>query len=207
VVDDHRTFADLLALALSDQPDLRCVGTAHSVDEGMALARSLRPDLVVMDVRLGDGDGIEATAELTAWRPETRVIVLTAHASQGLMERAAAAGACCLLPKDGSLDDMLAALRSARRDGFVVHPSLLKSLMGGPRIPQPRAPQLTAREREVLRLLAEGRDARTIGRQLGISLSTCRGYVHSLLVKLDAHSQLEAVAIAKRQGLLHDVDS
>jgi DNA-binding NarL/FixJ family response regulator len=206
VVDDHRTFADLLALALSEQPDLRCAGTAHSVHEGLALAHSLRPDIVVMDVRLGDGDGIEATAELTAWRPEMRVIVLTAHASQALMERSAAAGACCLLPKDGSLDDMLAALRGARRDGFVVHPSLLKSLMSGPRDPHPRAPQLTTREQEILEMLAKGLDARTVSRQLGISLSTCRGYVHNLLVKLGAHSQLEAVVIARRRGLIRDLD-
>lgn len=206
VVDDHRTFADLLELALSDQPDLRCVGTAHSVGEGVALARSLLPDVVVMDVRLGDGDGIEATAELIAARPELKVIVLTAHATQALLERAASAGACCLLPKDGALDDMLRALRTAPRDGFVVHPSLLKSLIGGARVPHPRAPQLTTREQEVLGLLAEGIDVRTIGRRLGISLSTCRGYVHNLLVKLDAHSQLEAVANAKRQGLIRDAD-
>lgn len=208
VVDDHRTFADLLALGLDAEPDFECVGTAHTIEEGIARALSLRPDVVMMDVQLGSEDGIEATAELTRLMPEMRVVVLTAHASHTLLERSAAAGACCLLPKDGSLDELLVAVRSSRRDGFVVHPSLLKRLVVPAQErrspPAQQVAPLTQREDEVLQLLAEGMDARAIGRQLGISLNTCRGYVRSLLMKLDAHSQLEAVAVAKRNGLLHD---
>ena len=206
VVDDHRTFTDLLALALAEQPDLRCVGTAHTVEEGLALADKLLPDVVVMDVRLGDGDGLAATAALMSRHPQMRVVVLTAHATQDLLERAGAAGACCLLPKDGALSDMLNALRTSRRDGLVVHPLLLKTLMGARREPRPYLPPLTAREADVLRMLAEGLDARAISRRLDISLNTCRGYVRGVLGKLDAHSQLEAVAIAKRHGLVDGVE-
>jgi DNA-binding NarL/FixJ family response regulator len=202
VVDDHRVFADLLAFALEGQPDLRCVGTAHSVEEGLALADRLRPDVVVMDVRLGEGDGIAASAELTRTHPDIRVVVLTAHATQSLLEDAAAAGACCLLPKDGSLDDMLTALRAARRDGFVVHPALLRTLMVSRYEPRTQRPDLTRREQDVLQMLAQGRDVRSTARALGISVATCRGYVRSLLVKLNAHSQLEAVALAKKGGLI-----
>lgn len=208
VVDDHRTFSDLLALALSGQPDLECVGTASNAEEAMALATSLEPDLVVMDVRLGGtGDGVDVTAQLTARFPAVHVIVLTAHASQSLLERAAAAGACCLLPKDGSLVEMLASLRAARRGGFVVHPTLMQELMTGRRRTGPKAPELTGRERDVLDLLADGCDARTIARTLGISLHTSRGHVRSLLRKLHAHSQVEALANAKRAGLLDRADS
>jgi len=203
VVDDHTTFSDLLAMALEREPDFTCVGTAVSVAKAMVIADELRPDLVIMDVRLGDGDGIAATAELTQLYPDLRVVVLTAHVDTALMQRAADAGACGLLPKDGSLPDMLQALRSSRRGGMVVHPALITALMasktarGGDSLPP-----LTRRERDVLRLLADGLDARAIATDLGISVNTCRGYVKSLLMKLGAHSQLEAVVIATNHGLV-----
>jgi len=203
VVDDHTTFSDLLAMALGNEPDFACVGTAACVEKALSMADELRPELVIMDVRLGDGDGIAATAELTRAYPDLRVVVLTAHIDTALMQRAADAGACCLLPKDGSLPDMLQALRSSRRGGMVVHPALLTTLMRS-RTPR-RAdslPPLTRREREVLRLLADGSDARAIANVLGISVNTCRGYVKSLLLKLGAHSQLEAVVIATNHGLV-----
>lgn len=202
VVDDHRTFADLLALALAAEVDLECVGTATNVSVAVGMTRALNPDLVIMDVQLGDGDGIAATAQLTREFPDLRVVVLTAFVDNALMRRAIDAGACALLPKDGALDEMLQALRTAQRGGFAVHPNLLMSLVGGS-APKPRAPVLTQREQDVLRMLAEASDTRLIARELGISVSTCRGYVKSVLVKLGAHSQLEAVVIAMRQGLIH----
>jgi DNA-binding NarL/FixJ family response regulator len=200
VVDDHRTFADLLALALQAEADLECVGTAHNVEQALAMVRAMGPDLVIMDVQLGDGDGIAATALLTATFPDLRVIVLTAVVSPPLMRRALDAGACALLRKDGALDEMLHTLRNAQRGTFVMQPGLLMELVKTkPPTPQP---VLTERERQVLQGLALGEDARSIARQLGISLSTCRGYVKNLLAKLDAHSQLEAVVIAMRHGLV-----
>jgi len=118
VVDDHRTFSELLAMALHNEPDFHCVGTAAGVVEAHLMVDQLRPDLVLMDVRLGDGDGIAATAQLTRIYPELRVIVLTAYIDEALVQRAADAGACGLLPKDGFLPDMLVALRSSRREGW-----------------------------------------------------------------------------------------
>lgn len=203
VIDDHCTFADLLALALRGEPDLHCVGTAESLAEGVALVDELEPDVVVMDVQLGDGDGISATAELVARHPRIRVVVLTAHADRTVMRRASEAGACALLPKDGSLTEMLTALRTAREGGFVVHPRLLKRLVTPVRpISTGYVPPLTRREHDVLQLLADGLDARLVANRLGITLHTCRGYIKNLLLKLDAHSQLEAVAIANRSGLI-----
>lgn len=202
VVDDHTTFSDLLAMALDREPDLTCVGTAASVTEAFVKVDERRPDLVIMDVRLGEGDGVTATAELTRSYPELRVVILTAHIDTALMQRAADAGACCLLPKDGSFPDLLEALRSSRREGLVVHPALLRTLI----MSQPQRdviiPSLTRREREVLKMLADGLDARAIAKNLGISVNTCRGYVKNLLLKLDAHSQLEAVVIATNRGLV-----
>jgi DNA-binding NarL/FixJ family response regulator len=202
VVDDHRTFSDLLAMALDHEPDLTCVGTAANVAEALAMVEELRPDLVLMDVHLGVGDGIAATAQLTQIYPELRVVVLTAHSDTALMHRAAEAGACGLVPKDGSLPDLLAALRSSSRGGLVVDPVLLKALVTSNAPRSHYLPPLTRREREVLTMLADGSDARTIAGSLGISVSTCRGYLKNLMLKLDAHSQLEAVVIATHHGLV-----
>jgi DNA-binding NarL/FixJ family response regulator len=203
IVDDHRVFAELLALALKSEPDFECVGHAQSVSDGAAMVEALQPDIVVMDVKLGDGDGIAATAELTARYPDLRVVVLTAYVEQQLLQRAAAANACALLPKDGELVGMLQVLRTAKRGGFSVHPELLRRLVGRTETPKQRPPALTRREQEVLQMLAAGLDARLIAREMNISVNTCRGYVKSLLAKLGAHSQLEAVAIAMRHGLIN----
>ena len=206
VVDDHGTFTELLALALAHEDGLACVGTATSVAMGQAMVDHLRPDVVVMDVELGDGDGIDATAELTRRHPELRVVVLTARTDTALVQRAAAAGACCLLPKNGSLIDTLHALRTARSGELVVPPSLLKQLMSrSVETTRPRPSiTLTERERETLLGLSQGLDVRRIASRLGISPHTCRGHVRRVLEKLEAHSQLEAVAVAQKHGLLDD---
>ena len=202
VVDDHTVFSDLLAMALDREPDFSCVGTAASVIEAFLTVDERKPDLVIMDVRLGEGDGIAATAELTRIYPELRVVILTAHIDTALMQRAADAGACCLLPKDGSFPDLLEALRSSHREGFIVHPTLLKALIMSHPQRNVAIPSLTRRECEVLYMLADGLDARAIAHNLGISVNTCRGYLKNLLLKLDAHSQLEAVVIATNYGLV-----
>lgn len=202
VVDDHRTVADALSLAVSGEPDMECVGTAHGSVEAEQLVATLVPDAVVMDVRLEDGDGIELTQRLVARQPGLRVVVLTAHVDHALLARAAEAGACAVLPKGEALAELITTVRSVPRDGFAVHPVLLRRLMGaGPSGREPD-PLLTAREMEVLELLAQGRDPTAIARRLGISVATTRGHVKSLLVKLDAHSQLEAVVIALRRRLI-----
>ena len=205
LVDDHKTFTDLVQVALAGEPDLMCVGAAHHAAAARTMTAQLDPDVVLMDVNLKVDDGLDLTVELLAARPGLRVIVLTAHSDVQVMRRAAKIGACALLPKDGSLPELLDALRHARPGGFRVHPALLHDLItedlaGQSEDGQP--PQLTAREQRVLELLAEGRDVRSIARQLDISVHTCRGYVKALLSKLDAHSQLEAVVVARTQGLV-----
>lgn len=202
VVDDHQVFAQLVAVMLSQHSDLECLGIASGVDSALAMADALEPDIVLMDVQLRDGDGIAATAELVRRRPGVRVVVLSAFIDRALMRRAADAGACSLLPKDGDLAEMLHAIRNARSGDFVVQPRLLRELVSDRRVPSPRLPSLTTRELDVLRLLAAGLDASVIAQELGISVNTCRGYVKNLLAKMGAHSQLEAVVIAMRNGLI-----
>ena len=201
VVDDHRTVADAMALAMAAEPGIECLGAVHSAREARATAHGFAPDVVVMDVNLGDGDGIEVAAELTRRSPGIRVIILTAVVDASLLRRAADAGAVALLAKDGTLTELLAAIRASSWDGFVVHPRVLRRLMDCVDEPAEHV-RLTVRENDVLSLLAEGMDVQAIASRLGITVLTCRGYLKNIMAKLDAHSQLEAVVKARRIGLV-----
>jgi two-component system response regulator DesR len=183
---------------------MTCVGTADTIAAAFSMIETLRPDAVVMDVQVGHDDGLTATAELVRQYPTLRVVVLTAFSTEPLLRRAVSAGASALLAKDGAVEDLIAALRPAGPDEFNVDPALLRRLLAVRREQGGRSVMLTTREDQVLHLLAEGLDTTTIAKRLGISRHTCRGYVGSLFGKLDAHSQLEAVAVAKRKGLLRE---
>lgn len=205
IADDHRTFAELFALGLEREPDLEAVGHARTAAEAISMAESLRPDLVIMDVRLGDGDGIEVTAQLAERYEDLCVIVLTGHPDPSLVTRAAQAGACGFLPKDGALESMLHALRSARRGSLVLPPEMLAMMSEAASAPPPAGatvPTLTAPELEVLELLGRGLNPRTIAHRMGISVDECRGLLRSVKTRLDAHSLLEAVVTANRYGLI-----
>jgi two-component system, NarL family, nitrate/nitrite response regulator NarL len=201
VVDDHKTFADLLEIVLSGVPGLRCVAVAYSVESALDRFAALEPDLVVVDFHFTGSErtGIDAAVEMLRRRPGTQVVVLTAHADQRMLGAAARAGVASLLPKDGNLPDLLGVLLAPPSDGLVVHPALLRALVGSSSSDE-LMPHLTAREAETLDLLTLGLDVRAIADQMGVSINTCRAYVKSVLSKLNAHSQLEAVAIARRFG-------
>jgi DNA-binding NarL/FixJ family response regulator len=204
IVDDHTTFAELLTGSLDREPDLCSVGAANSVASGIAACLELSPDVVVMDYHLPDGSGLVAASAILARAPHTRIVILTGDPALEALEQAAAIGVCAFLPKDGSLATVLDALRHARIGGFIVHPSLV-SLLSAKRRQRSEEipfPDLTKREIAVLRLMGEGSDVRASAKTLGISENTCRGYVKSILAKLGAHSQLAAVVIATRLGLI-----
>jgi DNA-binding NarL/FixJ family response regulator len=208
VVDDHQTVADLLAVALRYEPDIECVGRAATAAEGIALAEHHQPDVVLMDLSLPDMDGLQATTILTDAHPDMRVILLTAATDPRLVAHAAGAGACAFVRKSAGLDVLLDAIRGARRGAMVVDPSVLTDLAdmalgrGRKQVPRGPAGTLTGREHDVLGLLGAGLDVRRVALRLGITQNTCRGHVKSVLAKLGCHSQLEAVAVATRLGLL-----
>jgi DNA-binding NarL/FixJ family response regulator len=211
VVDDHRTIADLLAVALRYETDIEFVGHAGTAREGIAMAASLRPDVVLMDFALPDLDGLQATAAIVAEDPSPRVILLTATSEPRLVAQAAAVGACAYVPKSAGLDVLLDAVRGARQGAMVVDPGLLGALadlaagtLRRAGQPAPASVSLTGREREVLGMLAAGLDVGAVSRRLAISPHTCRGYVKSLLAKLGCHTQLQAVVVATRLGLLDE---
>jgi len=203
VVDDHQTFAELLGHALAGQPDLEYVGHARTGAEALQLSAQLRPDVILLDPDLSDADGIAIAELIRVRQPDTRVVILTASDEGALVGRATAAGAAGFLSKNGALGDVLNALRTAHGGGMTVSTDILARLLRSTTpVVGPRAGGLTAREHEVLVLMGSGLDPRAIARRLGISVHTCRGYVKAVLGKLGAHSQLEAVAVATRRGLL-----
>jgi DNA-binding NarL/FixJ family response regulator len=203
-VDDHRTFVDLLRIAVVDQRDLRCVGVAYDLDSGLAMVDELVPDVVVLDVCFeGDHrDGVSVTGEILGRHPDMCVVLLTARSDHDLLRRAAAAGASAIAPKNGSLEELLHTLGTARPGGLTVHPDMLRALMPEPVVTADLSAPLSPREQEVLGLLDKGLSTSAIAARLGINVSTCRGYVKSLLHKVGAHSQLEAVALARERGLV-----
>ncbi len=204
VIDDEPMFAGLLKIALSGEPDLDCLEVAHDVRSGIELVDELWPDLVLLDAHLHcrEGDGVAAAARIVRSRPSSRVVLLIEHTEPDLLRRAADAGVCSVLPKDRPWPELVATLRSAGPDRLAVHPSVLRSIVEEtPKVPA-KLPGLSRRERDVLTMMMTGLDARATAERLGISVNTCRGYVKAVLRKLNAHSSLEAVAIARKHGLV-----
>jgi DNA-binding NarL/FixJ family response regulator len=207
VVDDHAVFAEALELAIRASAHLACVGTAAGVEAALILADETSPDAAVMDVNLVGTDGISGTRLLRQQHPKTLVLVLTGqHPSPSLTLAAAEAGASALLPKTTSLATVVNTIPTLRDHSFVVDRRTLVSLLasGSAAMPPTRrhGNPLTSRERQILELLADGSDIKTAARRLGIKVTTCRGYLKNLYNKLGAHSQLEAVAMARTSGLL-----
>jgi DNA-binding NarL/FixJ family response regulator len=204
LVDDHTTFTELLAGALDREPDLCTVGTAESGMRAVELSAELLPDLIVLDHHLPDGSGLAFVSMILTASPLTRIVMLTGDPSPAALNQAAEGGVCAFLPKDGSLAGLIDTIRHAVVGSFSVHLSLIALFSAKERVPEPgQAGQiLTHRERDVLDLMAEGTEVRIIAQTLGISENTCRGYVKSILGKMEAHSQLEAVVNATKLGLV-----
>ena len=206
VVDDHEVLASSLALVLDAEPDLTSVGVAGSLADARRLIGTTAPDVLLLDHRLPDGDGVTAIPELRQLRPTLRVVVLTASAADHVLIAAIEAGASGFVSKTRGLEEVTAAVRAAATGEAVISPELLTRLLPrlGRRSPTPHQ-DLTEREREVLGLVADGMTNAAIAEHLVVSVHTVRNHVANLSAKLGAHSKLEALSIAVREGLLPDV--
>jgi DNA-binding NarL/FixJ family response regulator len=202
VVDDHEVMAASLARVLEDEPDIVSVGVAATLAQARARVRSGAPDVLVLDRRLPDGDGVDAIADLKALRPSMNVLVLTGSSSDDVLVRALQAGAAGFLSKTRSLAEVTSAVRAAAQGEASVSSEMLARLL--PRLTRVSAPTptLTPREEEVLAMLAQGMSNAAIAAELTVSVNTVRNHVANLSAKLGAHSKLEAMSIAIQRGLL-----
>ena len=202
IVDDHRSFADALALAIGLEPDLRCRPPVTTAEEALAQVEASCPDVVLLDVLLPGMDGIAAIPELRARCPGARIVLLTADPRGETFVDAVEAGADGFLSKEVPFERVLDAVRHADHD-LEADPAWLQHALDHARSRPSRPPvELTEREYEILLLLAEGLAVKQVARRLDMSVHTCRGHVASLHRKLGVHSQLAAVVVAARMGLL-----
>ncbi|WP_045742862.1 response regulator [Actinoplanes rectilineatus] len=200
LVDDHPVVRMGLRGMLDAEPDLTVIGEASSGAEGAAMALAERPDIVLMDLRMPGGDGVEATGRILAADGNIRVMVLTTYESDRDILRAIEAGASGYLLKDASPSELADAVRAAARGETVLAPSVASTLIRQVRSPAP--PALSARETEVLRLVAAGSTNADIGRQLFISEATVKTHLLRVFNKLDVADRTAAVTTAMRHGLL-----
>ena len=206
VVDDHEVVRQGLVALLGRRPEFHVVGEAGSVAEAIAQAARLRPDLVIMDVRLPDGSGVEACREIRAERPETRVVMLTSYPDEEAVLASIVAGASGYLLKQVRGRDLVTALEAVARGESLLDPAVTEKVLerirkaatGGA---DDELAQLTSQERRILALVAEGKTNTQIAREVFLSDKTVKNYVSSILSKLNLERRAQLAAYVARHGL------
>jgi DNA-binding NarL/FixJ family response regulator len=201
LVDDHPVVREGLRGMINAEGDLTVVGEAGSGAEAVALAESLCPDVILMDLRMPDVDGVTATERILAASPSIRIVVVTTYESDADILRAVEAGAAGYLLKDASRLELADAVRDAARGKTVLAPSVADRLVQFVR--QPAAVSLSSREVEVLGLVAKGKTNADIGRVLHISEATVKTHLLRTFNKLDVSDRTAAVTTAMALGLLN----
>lgn len=206
IVDDHAAFADMFQVALESVDDLECVGSAASLAEAVQVVADTAPDIVVVDLALGEDDGLEVVRRLRADSDDLVLVVASARSDMYALATVAVAGGNGFAPKKGAFKELVAILRAARAGSMSVSPTLLPEAASSRPGDGAWPIRLTTRETEVLVLMGNGASVAAIARLLHISLSTCRTHVRSVHAKLGVRTQLEAVLKARQLGLIEDGD-
>ena len=203
LVDDHEILLESLFHLLSDQPGIEVTARARTAAEAVDACRAAPPDIVVMDYHLPDGDGIDTAQRIRAEHPAIKVLMLTAQNKESILLRAIEAGCAGFVTKDRAVAELLDAIRVVASGEAWIPPELVTRLL--PRLKRTYrgvVADLTPREIEVLRLAARGLANGAIAEELHISVNTARNHVQNAIAKLQAHSKLEAVAVAVREGII-----
>jgi len=209
IADDHPLLRYGLRDALGRFGDIEIIGEADTGRTAVAQARELRPEVVLMDLRMPDGDGIEATEEVRRCCPETQVLILTAYGELDLLRRAAAAGAAGFVLKDITTENLAAAIRAVYRGNTMINPGIARQLLediahGGDTGRE--TARLTDREKEILVNVARGFSDKEMATRLFLAESTVKSHLRDIYRKLEVRNRVQAAAYAIQNNLLTDHD-
>jgi DNA-binding NarL/FixJ family response regulator len=206
LADDHTLVRAGVKALLVRIPGVEVVGEAANGREALRLMKGLAPDVALMDIAMPELNGLDATAHAARDHPGVRVIIVSMHASEPYVQEALAAGAAGYLLKDADLDELERAIRSVMRGGRYLTPAVSRHLIGGSRggasAEAPRGGALSARQREVLQLVAEGRSTREIAERLHLSVKTVESHRAQLMEKLQIFEVAGLTRYAIRTGLI-----
>jgi DNA-binding NarL/FixJ family response regulator len=208
LTDDHALFRQGIRTLLSLEPDMEVVGEASNASEAVDLGRQLRPDVVLMDIGMSGMSSFEATRQIRKERPETRIVFLSMYDDEDYLAECVEIGASGYILKESQTDQLLTGIREVGRGGSYLSPRLLTRLVDGYRamgrspVRQPRFGSLTKREREVLKLLAEGQSVKEIAATFDLSVKTIEAHKFNLMRKLDIHNKAQLVQYAIQRKLI-----
>ena len=205
VVDDHAVMRDGIRALLSLHDDIEIVGEAATGQEAVGKALELAPDVIVMDIAMPGMDGLEATRRIVKQNPKSRVLILTQHDDKEYILSAIKAGCAGYLPKRALGSELITAIRAVYRGDSFLYPSAATALIKDYRSQAQNGDtydHLTPREREILKLIAEGHTSREIAEMLFISLKTVMGHRTKIMDKLGLHNRTELIKYAMRKGIL-----
>ncbi|MFC2059763.1 response regulator [Chloroflexota bacterium] len=204
VVDDHAIMRDGIRALLSLYDDIEIVGEASDGNEAIAKAQELMPDVVVMDIAMPGMDGLEATRRIKKNNSKVRILVLTQYDNREYILSSIKAGAAGYVPKKALGSELISAIRTVCKGNSFLYPSAASALITDylRRTDEDPFDRLTAREREILKLIAEGHTSREIAAMLFVALKTVLGHRAKIMQKLDIHNRTELIRYAMRKGLV-----
>jgi DNA-binding NarL/FixJ family response regulator len=209
MIEDHQILVDSLSIMLRYESDIDFLGSASSVSNGHNLIKETTPDVLLLDVGLPDGSGLDLIPEVNQVSPDTNIVVLTSLSDEATLMRVIDSGISGFVSKNSQLSELMDTIRKAAEGEIVMPTSLLVGLLM--RLPRNKAAayqeekgweRLTVREQEVLELLASGKTGSEIAEDLHIAPLTVRTHIRNLMSKLGVHSRLEAVTFAMKNGLI-----
>jgi DNA-binding NarL/FixJ family response regulator len=208
-VDDHAIVRDGIRALLGHAEDIDVVGEAGGGRDAIALARAESPDVILMDIAMPDLGGLEATLEIHKERPASKIIVLSQYSDPAYVKRALKSGASGYVLKKAAGADLVSAIRAVNRGGLVLDPDVARDAITGETATADAVAaqddpyeQLTDREKQVLKLVAEGRSNKEVAELLGISVKTAMSHREHLMVKLRAHNRTDVIRFALRHGVI-----
>ena len=209
MIEDHQLLVDSLGLMLRYEDDIQFLGAAASLSDGIDLVQTCTPEVLLLDVGLPDGNGLDLIPEIVEISPKTNIVVLTSLTDEATLMRVVDSGISGFVSKNSQLSDLLATIRKAAEGEIVIPTSLLMGLLM--RMPRDKAAafheekgweRLTLREQEILGMLAMGKSGNEIADELHIAPLTVRTHIRNLMSKMGVHSRLEAVAFGLKNGII-----